>query len=803
MYLKLLINDLKKNPWNNAILFLFMSLSVMLAVSVCLMLIQLFSSLTTMYETARPPHFLQMHKGELIQEDIDGFNSDYEGIEHWQTVPLIDVYGEELTVIPAEYGSGAAGKKQVQEPYTLSDCRLDISLVRQNENYDVLLDGSRNKLEIQPGEIGVPVILLEQYEMKPGDTVILKSGSVEKAFVVSDYVYDGQMNSTLCSSTRFLISDSDFEELSGTVGETEYLIEAYFKDSSQAAAYQTAYEQSGKNLPKNGQAVTYTIIFLLSAMTDIMMAMVFLMVGILLIAIALICLRYTILAELEEDRKEIGSMKALGIPAKKIRNLYLGKIKILMAAGCAAGFLLSLPAVSMLTGHMDRTFGEQKMSAGSLLAAVPVCLAVYGIVVVFSRKVLGKLRKATVTDLLVTEKNFGREKSAVKGGIHKAKSFPLNLLLGLREVRHGYGIVFGLLLIVSFLMVVPYRTVQTMEDKEFITYMGSPVCDVLLEVEQGEGLEIRKQKAEELLLAQKEQGKIAGYETLKRVRLQALGKDGELVGVHIDTGENAGSGLKLLEGKKPETEKEISLSCLMAEELEKNVGDTVILLTEGIRQEFTVSGIYQDVTSGGRTAKAVCDFAGEEAEQYTFQVMVEKENRRQTEKPDEQMESWREQLGNGYSIENMEEFLDQTLGGVTSQIAQGAAAAFLIGICLTVLIVLLFLKLRVARENGTLAVKRAMGIPFAAIRKQELYPVLLAGGAGTITGVLLAELLGDNLVSLFFGILGIGLKRIQFAGGFGWQLPAIPVALLLTLTIVTCLACRGIRTIDVAGSCNE
>ncbi|MFX7844738.1 hypothetical protein ABTK14_21050, partial [Acinetobacter baumannii] len=79
------------------------------------------------------------------------------------------------------------------------------------------------------------------------------------------------MNSTLCSSTRFLISEEDFEELFGEAGETEYLIEAYFEDSAMATDYQTAYEQSEKNLPKDGQAITYTLIFLLSAMTDIMM----------------------------------------------------------------------------------------------------------------------------------------------------------------------------------------------------------------------------------------------------------------------------------------------------------------------------------------------------------------------------------------------------------------------------------------------------------------------------------------------------------------------------------------------------
>ena len=287
MYLKLLKNDFKKNPGKQMILLLFMSLSVTLAVSVFLMLVQLFTSISSMYETAKPPHFLQMHKGEICQEDIDAFNKSYPGMEYWQTVPMIDVYGDALTV----------QKKEDQTAFTLEDCRLDISLVKQNEQYDVLLDKERNVLHVEKGEIGVPVILLDQYSISIGDEIYLQWGDTEKRFVVTEYVYDGQMNSTLCSSTRFLISEEDFQELFGNVGETEYLIEAYFENSSMATDYQTAYEESEKDLPKDGQAITYTLIFLLSALTDIMMAMVFFLIGILLIVVAMICLRYTILAK--------------------------------------------------------------------------------------------------------------------------------------------------------------------------------------------------------------------------------------------------------------------------------------------------------------------------------------------------------------------------------------------------------------------------------------------------------------------------------------------------------------------------
>ena len=63
-------------------------------------------------------------------------------------------------------------------------------------------------------------------------------------------------------------------------------------------------------------------------------------------------------------------------------------------------------------------------------------------------------------------------------------------------------------MIVSFLVIVPLRTVQTMESRQFVTYMGSPICDLLLEVEQGADLEEQKATAEKILLAESEQGNI-------------------------------------------------------------------------------------------------------------------------------------------------------------------------------------------------------------------------------------------------------------------------------------------------------
>lgn len=154
-------------------------------------------------------------------------------------------------------------------------------------------------------------------------------------------------------------------------------------------------------------------------------------------------------------------------------------------------------------------------------------------------------------------------------------------------------------------------------------------------------------------------------------------------------------------------------------------------------------------------------------------------------------------------MEDMEEFLRQTLGGVTAQVRQASYAVFFIGICLALLITALFLKLRMARETAALAAKKAMGIPFTAILLQELYPILLAGGFGSVCGMLFAELLGDDLISGLFSMLGMGLKKIAFTGAFVPQFLLIPALLLVVLSIVTVSICTVIRHIDVAGHISQ
>ena len=55
-------------------------------------------------------------------------------------------------------------------------------------------------------------------------------------------------------------------------------------------------------------------------MSDAAVAMVIILISVLLIMIAALCIRLTFLATMDEDMREIGVMKAIGISKKDIKK---------------------------------------------------------------------------------------------------------------------------------------------------------------------------------------------------------------------------------------------------------------------------------------------------------------------------------------------------------------------------------------------------------------------------------------------------------------------------------------------------
>src|SRR5690606_11082866 len=128
-----------------------------------------------------------------------------------------------------------------------------------------------------------------------GDTLTLTTEGYTKAFTISDYVRDYEMNAAIASSKRFVVNQADFDAMpEKQTGELEYIIEFRLTEGGSAQAVQTAYTDSG--LPSHGPTVTSMVFMLFNAMSDAAIAMVLLLIGALLIVIAALRIKLTFLA---------------------------------------------------------------------------------------------------------------------------------------------------------------------------------------------------------------------------------------------------------------------------------------------------------------------------------------------------------------------------------------------------------------------------------------------------------------------------------------------------------------------------
>lgn len=777
-------NDLKRNKGINLALLLFMMFAATLAVLSVIMSVQTFTSISELYKTAQPPHFVQMHKGEINPEKINDFMSENALVTYSQIDTMIDVYGENLTI---------AGKEKT---FNLSDCRLDIGLVKQNETKDLLLNSKHEKVTMQEGEIGMPVILKEMYGMNIGDHVILYSNNVKKEFVIKEFILDSMMNSSMAASTRILLSDKDYNELSGKVGENEYLIEAYFNNTKDANDFKTVYQDAG--LPLNGEAVTYSIIFMMSAITDIVTVFVMLLVSILLIIVSFICVKYTIMAALEEEIGEIGTMKAIGLNFADIRNLYLNKYRALAVIGVITGYILALLISGVFTKHMGTMFGSTKISTLGVILSLAVSCLVFLLINHHCKKILKKIKKVTVVDALVSGNGFDKKKRTIKDGLHKSKQLPVNWLMGTREVFYKFRdwiIVFAIVVIAVLMIMVPVNLLNTFEAPEFITYMGSSLEDILIEVENGENLEISYENVKQVL---EKDNSIENYYEYRTVRVKTTNSKNIPMNLDIDCGDNAGNGLQYLSGKAPEGDSEIAISYLNANEIEKEVGDTIVLSFDEKEKNFVISGIYQDVTSGGDTAKSKNNFSEIAANKYSFSVNL-KDNAEVKNKAEE----WTKILGAGVSVDPMEEFINQTLGGVANQLRIMVFAIFIIGASLAILITVLFLKLRLAKDLSEIAVLKAIGFSERDIKQQYMIKIGCISIIGLLTGIILTNVLGEKIVNTALGIAGIGVKEVHLINNPVMEYIICPLLLMVLILFVTRIVMRTIKKYNIISIINE
>lgn len=772
MYYRIIRSDILKSKVITLATTIFVTAAAMLVSLAAILIINLTGALDSLMTQAKTPHFMQMHAGEVNTARLTSFAEQNRHVDEFQIAEFLNIDGAKI----------------ILGDQSLASSVQDHGFSVQNEQFDYLLDLEGNKISVSDGEVYVPISYMKDNTTKVGDKAFVAG----KEFTVAGFLRDSQMNSALASSKRFLLSNNDYIEMK-SLGNTEYLIEFRLKDMSELGAFETAYASAG--LEANGPTITYPLLKMINALSDGMMIGVILLVSILIVTIALMCIRFTLLAKIEQDIREIGVMKAIGLRVSDIKKMYLAKYAAIAAAGSGIGFALSLMVKGMLLENIRLYMGDsENASLASLFGFIGILL-IFLTIMAYVNGVLRRFRKISAAEAIrygtSQEKNTGAKRFRLSGN----KWFTTNVFLGIQDVlarKKLYGTMLAVLVISAFIMMVPQNLYNTISSKNFIQYMGIGNYDMRMDIQQTEDI---SGKTTEIVNHMKNDSSISKYAVLTTKTFKVTTDNGSEENIKVELGDHSKFPIAYSKGKAPAEVNEIALSTLQADELGKKIGDRITLVTRGQEKSLTVSGIYSDITNGGKTAKAV--FSDNTADVMWSVISADLSDpslivRTTTEYGD---------MFSFAKVSDIDEFVAQTFGSTINSVKKASFTSIIIALVIGLLVTLLFMKLLVAKDRYSISVMKALGFTNSDIRKQYVTRSVVVLMIGIVLGILLANTAGELLAGAIISSFGASSFRFTINPLSSYLF--IPLMMIGVVLIATIIGTSGAGNIKISENIKE
>lgn len=737
---KILWNDIRANKLPAFSTWIFMAVSAFLFGVTCLLFVNLTGAIDALMEKAKTPDFLQMHAGKLDAREISVFAENNKLVLDYQILDFLNLDNNTLTL----------------DGHSLAESSQDNGVSVQSSKFDFLLDLDNRIIRVEKGEIYVPVCYREEYGLTAGSAMQVG----EETFTVAGFLRDSQMNSMMASSKRFLVHPADYERLKA-LGSGEHLIEFLLRDGADENQFAAEYADAG--MPANGPAVTKPLIRMMDAISDALLILVIFIVSAVMLLISMLCIRFTLLARLEEEKKEIGLLKAVGIGRRDIRQIYFLKYLALSAAGGAAGLFAASIAKRPLAAGMQELYGTAGNGMLSFLAAA-VGAGVTEVILLLS--ISGTLRR--MERLSVVEALNGQQKDEKKRLIS-----PLYVLI-------TFVISAGV-----FLMTVPWNLQSTISSPRFVNYMGIGDGDIRLDIRQTDDILEKTGQVEELLAA--DHG-VSSYAALLTKTYRVVLPDGTNTNLNVELGDHAAAPPAYVSGSAPAEKNEIALSYLYAEECSLEIGAQMVLEVNGERRDYTVCGIYSDITNGGKTAKAL--FIEDDAPIMWSVVYISLADPASAGQWNAELESLLSEKGIPASSVRIRDYVDATYGPTISQIRLAGKLAVTAASVVIFLVVFLFTRLLTAKDRNEISLRKAIGFTGREIRK--IYGIRYLGVvcAGIVSGILAGNLLGEKIAG--FMLRQMGAAGFQFIIDAQAVYAGIPI---IIFVIVFFAALRGLGKI--------
>ena len=788
MFFTILKKDLIHRRTMNTILLLFIVIASMFTGSGTANLLAVWGGVGTFFEMAQTGDAIIFFTGDCDRNEIE---------EYLKRLPEVSSFRSEEGLYYYDCLNDKSGQKSSSTP------PLFIPQSKQSEK--IFDENNREITDIEEGHIWLCNSFMNIHGLNAGDTITVDIDGMKLPLVIDGIAKDAVFgNVQMLTMVRFVLNDKDYEKIASCPAFRDYPlfnIMLYYVDSDNVKALET-HTSTIKGLLFFNSTASLIALYI----SDLLTSFLLLVLSVALILISFLVLNFSVTFTLNEEFKEIGVLKALGIKNKNIRLLCMIKYSAIALFGSLIGFFAGIPLENLLLKNSSKSivlvnsFGLAPNFYGALLIIITITAYAW----ICTRK----LNRFTPLDAI----RFGQsgERFTMKKGMRiPDKKLPVPLFLAINDIicspRRYLTILLSFYICAHIVLTIDNVSSTLKSDSLIDCLIGK--ADVVCDFSREQMLKIMGLTAS---------GDMDIYAILDEYE-ERFNEDGipcrvsmcrseplfcEINGKrHLYTSQ---TGLKFLQedrsyyaGSGPENPNEIAVSHAIAEEYDLSIGDTIQIDYGNGPQDVVICGLFQCLTNLGYSIRIAehCPITNTIVTSNTININF-------TDNPDNKEIKRRIEL-----LENNYGFLRAIAGNDVCAITTGTAKPldavkkmmFSIMLLVIILVSVLMERTFITGDKNEIALLKATGMRASSLIAWHMIRFAIV----TLVSVMLAAVLSipstSFAVTPLFASMGVSHPefRYNFINIF-LIYPAIVLVINLASVFFTSLSMKGIKSSDIS-----
>lgn len=607
---------------------------------------------------------------------------------------------------------------------------------------------------VKKGEIYISPAMRSAFEIDIGDTIRfeLTRKSEYKDFTVAGYFEDAFMGSSMIDMKSFLISSRDRSEIEAvlqSVSDGDVLARngAMLHISGGGSGGGSGRELQKSVLESSSLLEYVEFIYSQTAILSYMLLLQNILAGFLisfsfvLWLVCLVVIRHSLVAAIEQGRQDIAVLKAMGMPGKEVRKVYLLLYGGMMGIGMVSGMFLAVRMAGWMANTMISATGMVIQIRIPIIATVSILLCVLFFTALFLYQCTNRILQVAPVQI------FQNPKSG-KVVLTKFRKRYLGLDIAIREVLSGKMRYLGIFVIAAFLVFF-LSVIGRMES--WLGADGEGLMDAFSVAEHDLGVQPFNQSVpmDEIERA------INWYSPVREkyeLAMQSVTVNGQEYTANIL---NDTSYFHVLRGEVCKGQ-EILVTESVADELGVSIGDTVQAASAGRWEEYRISGIYQCANGmGSNIGMALEGYSriGDITSYiWCYHYILEDGDLRDT------VMKYLQEHYQGVDIHTNSW---SGLGGIVSLMHLLIVVIYVLAAVFILITVSLATGRLLRAEVGNMAVYKSMGMSAGRLKSSFALRFLLVVLAGSLAGSVVAGMGADRVIAGIFKNFGIA----EFSSG--------------------------------------